>query len=281
MLPIPADMRPGSYYVIGRADWNSAVVETAEANNDRISGLIRIGGDLVVSALTAPSTATLSGPIAVTDSTKNQGPAPVPESVTAFYLSLNGTYDATDQLLGTRIVGALGGLATNTATTNFAVPAGIGAGSYYVIAVADANGAVAESLENNNTRLTSAVKIGPDFTVTALTGAASAVAGTSISVTDTTKNQGMDTAPASVTSFYLSSNSTLDAGDLFLGSRDVASLGVGLTSVGSATLPIPVATAAGSYYIIAKSDGPDAIAEAVENNNTRAKTVTITAAPSS
>jgi subtilisin family serine protease/subtilase family serine protease len=281
MLPIPADTLPGSYYVIGRADWNSSVVETAETNNDRISGLIRIGGDLVVSALTAPATATLSGPIAVTDSTKNQGPAPVPESVTAFYLSLNGTYEATDQLLGTRIVGALGASATNTATTSFAVPAGTVAGSYYVIAVADANDAVAESLENNNTRLASAVKIGPDLTVTALTGPTSAVAGTTISASDTTKNQGVDATPASVTSFYLSSNSTLDAGDLLLGSRAVSSLGPGLSQVGPAALAIPVSTPAGSYYIIAKSDGPDAIAEALENNNTRTKTITITAAPSS
>ena len=151
-LQIPADTQPGSYYVIGRADWNSSLAETAETNNDRISGLIRIGGDLVVSALTASATAMLNGPISVTDSTRNQGLAPVSESTTAFYLSLNSTFDATDQLLGSRAVGALGASATNTATTNFVVPAEIGAGSYYVIAVADAAGVVAESLENNNTR---------------------------------------------------------------------------------------------------------------------------------
>ncbi len=116
------------------------------------SGPIRIGGDLVVSALTASATAMLNGPISVTDSTRNQGLAPVSESTTAFYLSLNSTFDATDQLLGSRVVGALGASATSTATTTFVVPAGIGAGSYYLIAVADAAGVVAESLENNNTR---------------------------------------------------------------------------------------------------------------------------------
>ena len=94
-----------------------------------------------------------------------------------------------------------------------------------MIAVADAAGVVAESLENNNTRASSTVRIGPDLTVTALTGPSSAVAGTSISPSDTTKNQGVDTTPASVTNFYLSSNSTLDAADLFLGSRNVSSLG--------------------------------------------------------
>ena len=37
------------------------------------------------------------------------------------------------------------------------------AGSYYVIAVADVNGAVIESLENNNIRVSGVVRIGPDF----------------------------------------------------------------------------------------------------------------------
>jgi subtilase family serine protease len=115
--------------------------------------------------------------------------------------------------------------------------------------------------------------------VTALTGPSSAVAGTSISPSDTTKNQGVGTTPASVTNFYLSSNSTLDAADLFLGSRNVSSLGAGLSEVGSAMLLIPVTTPAGSYFIIAKGDGPNAIAEALETNNTRAKSISITAAP--
>ena len=91
----------------------------------------------------------------------------MPESATAFYLSLNNAYDATDQLLGSRIVGRWGPRASSGASTEFALPPGTAAGSYYVIAVADASGAVAESLENNNTRASAIVRIGPDFTVTA------------------------------------------------------------------------------------------------------------------
>ena len=59
-----------------------------------------------------------------------------------------------------------------------------------MIAVADVSNVVAESLENNNTRVSSLVRIGPDLTVTVITAPSSAVAGTSISVSDTTKNQG-------------------------------------------------------------------------------------------
>jgi subtilisin family serine protease/subtilase family serine protease len=279
-LQIPAGTLPGSYYVLARADWNSTVVETAETNNDRLGTVIRIGGDLVVSALTAPASATLSS-MTVTDSTKNQGLAPVSESTTAFYLSLNTVYDAPDQLIGHRTVGALGAGATSTVTSTFPLPSGLESGSYYVIAVSDMSGVVAEALENNNTRNSSIIRIGPDFIVSAVTGPASAVAGTSFSASDTTRNQGVDIAPASVTVFYLSSNSTLDAADVVIGSRNVSPLAPGLSETGPATLTIPSTWPAGSYYIIAKSDGGDDIAEAQETNNTRVKSITVTAAPPS
>ena len=99
---------------------------------------------------------------------------------------------------------------------------------YYIIGVADANGAIFESLENNNTRYSGGVHVGPDLTVSALSGPSSAVAGTSVSVTVTTKNQGGDTAPVSLTRFYLSSNSSLDAGDQLLGAREVSSSRAGI-----------------------------------------------------
>ena len=130
-----------------------------------------------------------------------------------------------------------------------------------MIAVADVSNAVAESLESNNTRASGFVRIGPDLTVTALTAPSSAVAGTSISVGDTTKNQGAGTAPASVTNFYLSTNASLDAADLLVASRPVSPLGAGLSETGTAPLVIPASTTAGTYYIIAKSDGDDTVPE--------------------
>ena len=141
------------------------------------------------------------------------------------------------------------------------------------------NGAVAESLENNNTRNSGFVYVGPDLTVSALTGPSSAVAGSSISVTVTTRNQGGDTAPVSVTRFYLSSNNSLDAGDALLGAREVSSLAPGLSEAGPALLPIPASTAAGAYYIIAKGDGDDAIEESQETNNLRSRAISIAATP--
>jgi subtilisin family serine protease/subtilase family serine protease len=279
LLQIPADTQPGSYYVIAQADWNGAIGETSETNNHRSSSLIRIGGDLVVTAVSAPATGMANGPMTVTETTRNQGAAPVPETTTAFFLSSNSTYEPTDQFLGSRVAGALGASASSSTSTQVVIPAGTAPGSYYVVAVADAGNVVAESLENNNTRGSSAVRIGPDFIVTALTAPSSAVAGASISASDTTKNQGGDAAPASVTTFYLSSNASYEPGDLPIGARGVSPLNSGSSGAGSASLVIPSSTAAGTYYIIAKSDGDDSIGEAIESNNTRSRSISVTAAP--
>jgi subtilisin family serine protease/subtilase family serine protease len=277
-VQIPASVAPGSYYIVGRADWNSVVQETSESNNHKPSAAIKIGGDLVLTAVAAPATARATGAITVTDTTKNQGVAPVPQSATGFYLSPDSSYDATDVPLGSRVVPALGVAATHAAATLLTIPAGTAPGTYYVVAVADMNGAVAEISESNNSR-SDMVRIGPDLTVPTLTVPSSGIAGTTLSVSDIASNQGGDSAPGSLTSYYLSTNSLLNASDVPLGSRPVPALAPGSSHAGSVSLLIPAATAPGTYYIIARADGGDGIAESLETNNVRAKSITIAAAP--
>ena len=156
------------------------------------------------------------------------------------------------------------------------VPAGTSPGTYWVIAVADWTNAIIESSETNNTRANS-FKVGSDLIVSALTAPTSAVAGATIGVTDTTLNQGGDTAPASGTAYYLSANGTLDASDALLGTRMIPSLVPGGSQSGSVSVVIPASTAAGTYIIFAKSDGNDSIAETTETNNTRTRSISVTA----
>src|SRR6266550_4555573 len=144
-----------------------------------------------------------------------------------------------------------------------------------MIAVADWDGAIAESTETNNVRVGSSVRIGPDLDVSTVTGPSSAVAGTTITVTETTTNAGADSAPASTSAFYLSSNATLDAGDTLLATRTLPMLNAGISNTGSVQLPIPSATRAGTYYIIVKADGDNVIAESLETNNTYSKSISI------
>jgi subtilase family serine protease len=124
-----------------------------ETNNVSFGANVRLGPDLVVSALTVPLSANVGGTFTVTESTQNQGTAAAGSTTTRFYLSTNFGLDASDVLIGTRTVAALAAGATDSASTVLTVPAGTAPGIYYIIAVADADGVVTEGNEGNNTRV--------------------------------------------------------------------------------------------------------------------------------
>ena len=82
-------------------------------------------------------------------------------------------------------------------------------------------------------------------------------------------------APPSTTSYYLSNDSVWDAGDTLFGSRAVPALTEGSiqsTLTTNQTLPN---VAGGNYFIIAKADGPLAVTESNEANNTRSLAILI------
>jgi subtilase family serine protease len=263
------------YYVLARADGDSVVPETNENNNMRADA-VAIGPDLVVSVFTVPATAAAGSMISVNDTTRNQGAGAAPASTTSFYLSTNSAFDGADLWLGSRAVASLAAGVASTAPTTLTIPLTATAGNYYIIARADGDLLVPETNENNNVRGDS-VSIGPDLVVSVLTAPAAAVAGATISVSDTTRNQGGGAAPASSTMFYLSTNTAFDAADVPLGARAVAELAASATSAASTSLEIPPTTLAGVYYVLARADGDLLVPETNENNNVRAARVTVSA----
>jgi subtilase family serine protease len=121
--------------------------------------------------------------------------------------------------------------------------------------------------------------IGPDLAVKGITAPASAVAGSSIVVSDTTANQGPEAVPATITQFYLSINSLVSADDILLGGRPVGALAAGATETGSVTLVVPAGLAPRTYFVVAVADGAGGVAESLESNNAKARSISITAAP--
>jgi len=276
-LTIPPDTGTGTYYLFAKADADAAVLETYETNNTTLR-LIQVGGDLIVATLTVPPRAGAGSSIAVSETTTNQGEGSVAGSTTRFYLSANLLLDASDLLLaGARGVPALGASSGSTGTTTLAIPAEVTAGTYFLMAKADADGVVVETQEGNNV-IARSVAIGPDLTVSALSVPNSIAAGSTVSVTETVLNQGAGAAGASTTRFYLSANINLDAGDVALdGSRSVPALGAGVSSGGTTPITIPAGTAPGTYYLIAKTDGDGVVAESQESNNIKWRVVQVTA----
>lgn len=275
LLTIPSATVSGQYYLIAKADADNAVVETSETNN-ALARVIQIGGDLVVSAFTVPARGGAGLPMVVTDTTANQGAGPVGPTVTKFYFSANATFEISDTLLGSRGVADLDAAASSSGSTTVTIPSGVTAGLYYVIARADADAAVVETQETNNT-LVRAIQVGSDLVVSTIsTPVTKAAAGSSIVITETVTNQGGGDAAASVTRFYLSADGSLGAGDVLMdGSRDVPALPPGASSAGSTSVIIPPGSAAGTFYIAAKADADNAVTETQETNNTRFRSISI------
>ncbi len=106
----------------------------------------------------------------------------------------------------------------------------------------------------------------PDLRVTRLQAPSKALPGQTISVSDVTKNAKAP-APASFTRFYLSLDQVLDGADVELGDRAVPPLGAGVTNSSVTSLTIPLDTAMGTHYLLAKADDADTVSELNEGNN--------------
>ena len=244
--------------------------------NGQIDEGCQTGADLIISALTAPLTGGAGKNITVTDTTKNQGTGLSGASTTKFYFSTDSTFSAEDKLLGSRAVPSLGPGISNTGSTQVTIPSSVTcADTYYIIAIADADNAVSETNENNNAKNKS-IKIGSDLLVSSLSAPISAAAGSTINVTDITKNSGADATGTSTTKLYLSANTAYNPWDTYLNSRPVPSLAAGATSTGITSITIPLGTPAGTYYIIAAADANGDVPETNEANNTKYKKITIT-----
>ncbi|HEU5321354.1 MAG TPA: CARDB domain-containing protein, partial [Methylomirabilota bacterium] len=272
-LTIPADTLGGAYLILAAADADDLLVETQEGNNT-LARLVQIGPDLMVTSMTVPATATAGAPVTVTDTTLNAGAGAAGATTTRYYFSTNPVLDSADVEIGSRALPALAAAASHTGSATVTIPAGTAPGTYYVVAKVDADGVVGETQEGNNT-FSRSVQLGPDLVIAGLTAPPSAGAGTPLTVTDTTLNTGGGPATATTTSFYLSANTTVDAGDTLLGSRSIPALAAGASHTGSVTVTVPAGTAPGTYFLLAQADAGQAVAETSETNNVASRTLQV------
>jgi uncharacterized delta-60 repeat protein len=96
-----------------------------------------------------------------------------------------------------------------------------------------------------------------------------------VAVSDTVTNVGGVTAGASLTRYYLSTDTTRSIDDTMMrGKRQVPALAPSATSSGSASMKIP-RVASGNYYILACADDTALVAEGDETNNCAASSTTV------
>jgi hypothetical protein len=238
------------------------------------NGFTYASGDLLLSALVAPVATGPGSTLSVTDKTKNLGPDDLPPSTTRYYLSADATLDGGDLLLGARDVPALVPRVMNVAVVNLPIGPNQAAGAYWLIAKADAPGAIAERSETNNVKARP-LKIGADLLVSTLAAPLSVTRGVSFNLTEATKNTGPGGAPASTTRLVLSTDALPDAGDTLLYNRAVAALAKGALSRVVTPTVLDQGLAPGTYYLIAAADVLGVVPEDSEANNTRAKKIVV------
>jgi len=269
----------GSFSVWAQGDTGQGVAESNEANNLSGPRVIAVDApavlapDLTITAVGNPPPAAVpGGRIPVGDTVLNQGAAAAASSRTRYYLSLDAARDGADTLLtALRSVVSLAPGAQSTGTVWATIPSATPPGTYHVLACADDTGLVTEQSETNNCRPSGArIVVGrPDLVETAVTEPpVHARPGTSFTVTDTVRNQGVAPAGASTTRYYLSADAVKGAGDPALtGARPVPVLAPGGISTGAVTVTIPAATPPGTYRLLACADDGRVVVESDEADN--------------
>jgi hypothetical protein len=96
-----------------------------------------------------------------------------------------------------------------------------------------------------------------------------------VSVKYTVANSGTSASDPTTTQVFLSSNQTWDAGDTLIASDATVAVPAGGSINDTVNVNIPGGTTPGVYYLIVFADGPNAEAETNENNNTKAKKISL------
>jgi subtilase family serine protease len=271
---VPGD---GPWYLGAAVDPANSTVEFFEDNNTRLGNGIGVGyrPDLVVTAVTGPTSALPGRTISVTATVCNQGTQPGGAPV-EWYLSQdvvilpNGSGDS---FLGGDYIPPLdpGQCVTRTFVTT---PPNL-QGPYYVGAAVDPANGTPEFFETNNTRLGNRIGFGekPDFVVSSVSGTTAVMPGGGISAAVRVCNQGTVRDSADV-ELYLSQDSLITP-TTTPGPGSDQPVGMGHVDLaagecGTVTVTASVGGTEGIFYLGAVVDPRGWRAELFEDNNTRA-----------
>ncbi|MBI3890864.1 MAG: putative Ig domain-containing protein, partial [Candidatus Wallbacteria bacterium] len=291
---LPTYLQPGSYQVILQADAGFSVAESHEENNEASApSALAVGlgtglgsgnsgqPDLLVTAVSGPSTANIGDPIAVSATIKNAG-GPVPGGYSIGFRLAKSPFAIRDAFaLGERFVDSpLARGASMSVAAGFIAPPFLDAGPYFLIAVADSTNTVFEADEANNATAAPAATVFssrgqgaelPDLVPAGAGGPAGALPGQLVQLTGTLQNAGRVTAGPSQLGFALvrlGTAATGGAGDFIsLGSAPVPALAPGAFQSVSGQFTIPQPLAPGLYGVGIEVDSSNAVTESNEFNN--------------
>jgi beta propeller repeat protein len=271
---ISSNLSIGTYYLMAMVDTTKVIAESKESNNIRVGNKItlnKIFKDLIVMGLASPLSVFRGASLKVTETVMNQGNLAITKPfLMKYYLSRDKNLSSTDYLIGYRTINSLGA-GQKTTSSKYCPINSIPANNYYLIGRVDANKQVVESNEFNNIKVGNQVIVKnkiKDLIITNLTGSSTVYRGNSIKITDTVKNQGnLAISNSFIVKYYLSVDSNITSTDYLIGQRTISSLGTGSTNTHTSTFTVPHTVLPRSYYLGAKVDSNNQVAESNETNN--------------
>ncbi|HAK61253.1 MAG TPA: hypothetical protein DCO77_12885, partial [Nitrospiraceae bacterium] len=161
---IPADIRPGLYYLGAIADYREDQIEADEYNNSIVGNdgtpMTINGPDLTMTKVVGPDSGMLRGTIMVSNTVENIGLGIAGRFNVQLYLTENTTLgDADDIKLEQRTVYGLLSNGSSPDSTAVTIPWYLTAGLYHIGAIADPQDAVKEEDETNNALLGNPITI--------------------------------------------------------------------------------------------------------------------------
>ncbi len=211
----------------------------------------------------------------------NQGASPAwATSQVGYYLSEDTSFDASDIFLSSNGFGGLGVNNYHDCTESITIPLGTPAGTYYILFFVDDAFEVTESNENNNVVYKQIIVLGAtvELSITDQTVNPSMVApGENIQLFCNIVNNGNTHVMPETgkLGYFLSTNATHDASDIFLRSDDFFYIPAGGSGDYGNGITIPANTPAGTYYILFYADYENSIDETDENNNVGSVEITV------
>lgn len=282
---VPDTVADGDYYLLVRTDAAGAVYESDETNNIGVSAktvrIQRFDSDLTVTTASGPTGGIAGAAISLDWTVANIGPetTAIGRWRDAVYLSADATLNvAQDHLLAEfERVGSLTTGASYSRSEAVTLPARI-EGVFHLFVVSDARNELFEyqGEDNNAYRLASTIDIvdyQPDLVVESFDAPSNAIAGQTVNVVWSIKNDGTAAAqPTWRDAIYLSEDETLDPQDTRLASVErTTALAIG-SSYGPAggalevTLPDRLE---GRHYLFFVADDEGAVYEKGNESNNR------------
>ncbi|MEL6107215.1 MAG: CARDB domain-containing protein, partial [Planctomycetota bacterium] len=267
----------GDQFILLRTDSSRDVFEEDEANNTIVHPFsieeADPPADLIVDAISIPSTAFRGETIDVTWRVRNDGTSrtSVDTWTDRLYLSLDETLGGGDISLGDFVHnGALDSNASYTMTESPVIPASADFTNYFVLVQTDRTNQVDEPTAEDNNVSASAVQVEvretplPDLVVSdiSLPAGATPTSGELLTLDWMIFNDGDADATAPWTDdVYLSVDNTLSADDVLLGSQTISSdLAFGNQTSASLAVALPDGIS-GTYHLIVEPDAENLVNE--------------------